>query len=302
MIGGPSDLSYFNQKKWIFDKKCYAYDTNGYLMTSFTYNKGKLEGDSYHYFQNGKIKKITPFQNDKINGEVLVFNEENEILEKTFYINGKKESEAFTYFKKDSLKSKEKYKNGLLLKGEYFLINGKCIAEIINKNGKKAIYENNELKKLVEYKEGTASGMVEVFEGNLHKTYHMEKGGKNGVEIEYYSDGVTPKLYMTWLNDIIHGKVKTYYQNGNIESEKEYSQNKKNGLSNAWYLDGGIMYMEEYENDYLKNGLYYKKNKKDPVSKVKNGKGTSILFSKEGIFLRSTKYIKGIPQDEERSF
>ena len=55
------------------------------------------------------------------------------------------------------------------------------------------------------------------------------------------------------------------------------------------------MLMEEYDQDKLILGSYYKKGDKLPVSKVENGKGTATLFSSEGAFLKKVSYEKGQP-------
>ena len=93
--------------------------------------------------------------------------------------------------------------------------------------------------------------------------------------------------------DRISGIVKTWYNNGKLESQRELSRNKKNGSSLGWYRDGSLMYMEEYEDDVLSKGQYFKKNHKESVSSIANGNGLATLYDENGIFLRKVLYAKG---------
>jgi hypothetical protein len=55
------------------------------------------------------------------------------------------------------------------------------------------------------------------------------------------------------------------------------------------------MLMEEYENDLLVSGSYYKKGDKKPISRINNKKGTATLYDPDGYFLKKIPYEKGLP-------
>ncbi len=128
---------------------------------------------------------------------------------------------------------------------------------------------------------------------------------KEGIETEYYkrneipksykSNTSIPKLEITWSSNNIHGTVKTWYKNLKLESQKEYVHNKKNGPHFAWYENGSVMFIEEYENETLTKGSYYQVNQKDPTSTILNGNGTATLFDKEGRFIKKITYTQGKP-------
>jgi hypothetical protein len=59
------------------------------------------------------------------------------------------------------------------------------------------------------------------------------------------------------------------------------------------------MLIEEYENDILLQGQYFKKNKADPISTITQGNGLATLYDEHGIFLRKVIYQKGKPIDPE---
>ena len=54
---------------------------------------------------------------------------------------------------------------------------------------------------------------------------------------------------------------------------------------------------EEYENDILLKGSYYKRNEKIPVSTIIHGNGEATIYDKDGNFLKKIKYIKGNPEE-----
>lgn len=106
------------------------------------------------------------------------------------------------------------------------------------------------------------------------------------------------KLRIIWENDQIHGVVQSWYEEGMVESERMYAGNKKEGTAFAWYKDGSRMLIEEYENDILLSGRYYKKGDQEPVSRVKEGEGIATLYDARGNFLKKISYKKGLPSHE----
>ena len=77
------------------------------------------------------------------------------------------------------------------------------------------------------------------------------------------------------------------------------SNNKKNGHSTAWYRDGSLMMIEEYEQDKLVRGEYYGRGEKFPVSMVVDGKGIVTRFDADGTFIQRVTYKLGKPQFDE---
>lgn len=59
------------------------------------------------------------------------------------------------------------------------------------------------------------------------------------------------------------------------------------------------MLIEEYEEDVLVEGKYFKKQAKQPISSVFQGNGMATLYDEQGIFLRKIIYQKGKPIDPE---
>lgn len=299
VVGGIFDLSFFSQKDWIFDDICKAWDDKGNIISEFKYEKGNLEGKAIYYFSDGKTKKILNYEKNDLEGEAVEFKKNGDLRQKSFYSKGKKEGRSIGYWEKDKIAFSEIYKEGEILEGIYYDKEGKIITKISKKNGEKAIFLNDKLDKLIEYREGKPEGKVKIFKkGKIYKVFSMKEGKKNGEEIEYYLEKENPKISLPWIEGVVQGVVKTWYPNSVIQSQKEISQNRKNGVSTAWYEDGSLMLVERYENDHLIEGKYYKKGEREPTTEVFEGNGIVTLFDEKGNFIKSIKYINKIPQDE----
>lgn len=311
VIGGPADLSFSSQKKWLFDKICLAWDEKGNLVSQISYNQGILEGNSYYYYPNGSLQKIIPFNNGKIHGDVLENNEEGKLFSKNHFENGKLQGPSFGYWETSQIQFVEEYDQGKLLEAQYFDKTNHLVAFIKKRKGKKATFKNGFLHSLIEYREGIAEGKVKTFsaDGQLLSRYFSKNGKKQGEEIFFFQqeeleiDGSTtmqkrtPKLSLFWDEGVLHGIVKTWHNNGQLESQRQMGNNKKNGSNCAWYRDGSLMLIEEYEEDLLLKGRYYKPNCNIPVSSIDNGSGEASLYDEKGILLRKIKYYKGKPTE-----
>jgi antitoxin component YwqK of YwqJK toxin-antitoxin module len=98
---------------------------------------------------------------------------------------------------------------------------------------------------------------------------------------------------------MIQGIVKTWYPNGKLESQREFNQNKKHGTSVAWYENGDVMLIEDYDRDLLLTASYFKIKDPNPTSRIEQGRGIATLYTSHGIFLRKISYEKGKPKIDE---
>ena len=309
VIGGVADINPSAQKDWLFDGVARVYDDQSRPVAEIPYDRGSLEGEAKYYYPNQNVEKTLLYHNNELHGNVMEYEVDGALRSKVGYQAGEKAGLSEGYWAQDQLSWKEQYSNGLLLDGQYFSSNGELISEIKNGHGFQILFEDGYMKQKVEIRKGKPEGIVQIFtaSGELSSSYHVKQGKKHGEELEYYfsyevdEDAATPlvKLSVPWVDDTISGIVKTWYSNGKLESQREVSRNKKTGTALAWYCDGGLMYMEEYEEDRLVKGTYYKKNQKDSVSSVQNGSGIATIFDENGTFVRKVQYIKGKPVDLE---
>lgn len=306
VVGGAADLTASAMETWLFDGFNRAWDEEGRLQAELEYCKGELHGAAIYYHKNGEVWKQISFKRGLIDGCVDIFRENGEIFQRISYVNGNKNGPATRYWCADLIASEECYFCGRLDNGRYYDINGKVVAEIIDGTGFRATFGKESIIELQEYVNGVQDGKVLVFAktGGVVQVYHTKNGVKHGEEFSYYdklspNQNPKPKLMLTWCEGKIQGITKTWYPNGNQESLREMSNNTKNGHSTAWYEDGNLMLVEEYEKDKLMKGEYYKKGDFIPVSQVINGSGTATLFNSDGSFLRKIEYNQGIPQESE---
>ena len=104
-------------------------------------------------------------------------------------------------------------------------------------------------------------------------------------------------LSITWFKNKIQGLVKSWYPNGQLESQREMADNRRTGILTAWYADGSLMLMENYEQDLLAKGEYFKRGDSFPVGTVYNGEGTATIFDCTGVFVRKINYHCGKPEE-----
>lgn len=300
VVGGVADLNTQAEESWIFDGHSKAWDEDGHLLADIFYNKGALEGEATYYHPNGQVWKISPFIKNQKDGIEKIYLEDGTLFHTTQYLGGTKEGPAVRYWGKNEIAFQEVYQEGSLIAAQYFDKKGEQISEIHDGTGYRAIFGKSTLQELQEFRSGVQEGSVKIYDENrnLIRAYSTKNGEKEGEEIDYFPsiDGsLNSKLLITWRGGTIEGPVKTWYDNGNFESQREISQNKKNGLSTAWYYSGALMFVEEYDNDLLVKGEYYREGETSPFSLVERGNGIASLFNPDGNFSKKVHYLDGKP-------
>ncbi len=302
LIEGVADIHDLAQATWIFEGQCKVWNDQGSSIAEFTYEKGVLQNSAKYFFPSGKVQKLIPYNQGEIHGIVQAFDEEGNLIEEIPYAMGEKEGFATAYWSPGHPLSKETFEQGRLLNATYYDPHGQSIAEVKRGIGKQAQFKEGDLHMLISFLNGIPEGEVQLFnpDGTLKCSYGIKDGKKQGEEWEYYASEkggqLQPKLSLHWNDDRIQGQVKTWYPTGQIESQREFNGNKKQGLSFAWYKNGDLMLVEEYENDLLIKGSYYKKGDKKIISKIEAGKGVASLYTSDGIFLKKVPYEKGKPE------
>ncbi len=298
IVGGIADINTAAEESWLFDGLCKAWDEEGNSIALIAYEKGALEGESLYYHTNGATWKRVPYRSGRIEGKMEIYVENGALFQLSEYKEGKREGKSIRYWPDSSIAYEEEYHNDQLLTGRYFHADKTVASEIVEGNGFRAVFGKETLQELRQYTNGKEEGEVKIFgkNGALLTLYRVKDQEKEGEEIHYFESNPTqPKILMTWRRGILHGVVKSWYENGTPQAQTELSQNKRMGLSTAWYKGGELMLAEEYDNDLLIKGEYYKKGEKQPLSSIEYGKGFAALFDEEGNFLRKVAYVNGKP-------
>ncbi|MBI5272939.1 MAG: hypothetical protein HY861_03035 [Chlamydiia bacterium] len=308
VIGGSADVSLGASRDWLFDEISRVWDEQGNLIATIPYQKGVLQGVSTHFYPSGSVQRKIPYVKNLEEGESLDFYPDGRLRSKINYRMGTKKGESVGFFETGSQAWREEYIDGLLLKGLYYDAKGKSVAETMDGRGWQASYEGDRLRALQEIRQGVQEGEVKQFTqtGELQSSYSTKSGKKHGEELVYYLASGNPekptpqtKLSIQWDQGAVHGVVKTWYENGQLQSQREYCRNQRLGPSCAWYKNGSLMFVEEYEEGRLQKGAYYKKNQNEPISTIFNGNGIAHLYDEEGVFMKKVTYAKGKPQEPE---
>lgn len=309
VIGGTADVAMGSQQDWLFEGLSKVWDERGNVLAYIPYEKGALEGTSLYFYPTGQKQKVVPFSKNVLQGELCEYFPNETLFARTNYKDGVKNGSSIGYFSNGVLAWEEDYSDGLLRTGHYYNQSGASFSEVTNGGGFQAQFENDKLAYLIETRHGRPDGRWQKYtpQGELISVSHIKHNQKEGEEIHYYlsteraSEGKNPlpKLSIPWHDNMIHGTVQTWYDNGQLESQREFCRNKKMGPALSWYRDGSLMVLEEYEEDRLMKGHYYKKSQKDPVSSIINGTGIATLYDADGIFLRKVSYVKGKAVDPE---
>lgn len=306
VIEGMGDITTGSEKSWVFDGMGQVWKEGGELEATIPYNKGSLEGIATYYHSNGKIWKILPYHDNKINGVSEIYREDGNLLQRSNYTMGLLEGESVRFWNDGVIASEEFYCDNLLANGTYYTPCGEPIAKIVDGNGTKAIFGKDAIIELRQYVNGLLEGEIQCIDayGRVTKIYHVKNGTKHGEEATFYEaprlqKTLTPKLSVTWYEGKVQGTCKSWYDNGTQESQREMSNNKKNGHVTAWYRDGSLMLIEEYEQDKLLRGEYFSKKEKEPVSQIKEGRGIATLYDSEGSFIQKVNYLNGKPVVED---
>lgn len=306
VIEGQADIVPGAEKSWIFDGNSTVWNEYGDIEAKFHYDKGNLTGVSTYYHKNGNVWKSIPYNNNQLDGETEIHYPDGALLQKSHFVKGVQDGESVRYWQNQSIAAQETYCDGLLATGAYYDQCGDLLCSITNGRGTRAVFNKDSVCEYQEYHNGVMSGKVEFLDryGRIFRQYHVKDGTKHGEEICYYDapkfqSQLQPKILMNWSEGKMQGTTKTWFENGSPESQKEISNNKKNGHQMAWYSDGSLMLIEEYEQDQLLRGEYYAKGEKFPVSMVIDGRGTATLYSADGAFLQKVVYKQGKPLLDE---
>lgn len=297
VINGIPDIDISGQNSWAFEGACEAFDEEGKLAATFNYTNGSLEGDAYVYYPSGEVKEKKTYKHNLQDGTGQVFDEEGNALEVSQYEKGEKVGYHHKYWKKNRPAAEELFEKGTLVTAAYFDPLGNLLGQIKNGSGKRVLFKSDQTFEVHEYLDGLPKGEVLVYDKEriLTNSFHIKKGLKSGKEIIYYPASKQEKLSIDWVDGKIHGTVKTWYTTGVMESQKEMSLNKKQGVSTAWYVDGNLMLVEEYDSGYLIKGKYFEKGSSVPTSTLSSGQGLVTLFDEKGIFIKKIEYYGGKP-------
>ena len=310
VIGGTPEFTTAAKQTWQFDGPCYVYDDCGNQIALLNYCKGSQEGDNFQYYCDGQLKQRTFYCRSEPHGRQEMFYPSGIPMADATWEQGNLCGPAHRWWDDGSLAFEEEYEDNLLISGRYYDRNHQVVADITDGNGHRSIFGPCGIQELHEYRNGKPHGEVKQLNelGQVTNLYHVKNGMKHGEEIQFYPPTIEerkrkyhipsrPRLLITWHEDKVQGTTKTWYENGSLESQREMANNSRSGLAMAWYADGSLMLVEEYDQDKLVKGEYFRQGQKNPESTVTDGSGLATLYDPEGQLISRVTYFHGIPID-----
>ena len=298
VLAGQADIDVKAFPTWSFDGLCQAWDEQGALTATFTYERGTLNGPSETFYPTGEKESTIQYENGSKEGQEITYGKDGTVLQTISYHEGLRHGPARGNFEDGSENWREEYDEDRLMNATYFNRKKESVSSVCQGEGLRSVFDDDYLESQEEVHGGRPEGKVTIYElnGAIERIYEVKNGKKHGTEVRYYTEKKSPRISIDWRDGMIHGTVKTWYQSGVLESQREMCQNARQGVSMAWYPDGALMLVEEYDNDKLVRGRYHRKGETTPVTTIENGSGVATLFDATGNVIDRVTYVDGKPQ------
>lgn len=238
----------------------YFYD-NGKLYQEEFYKDNKLNGEQKTFFENGKLKTTIIYKDDFVWQVQITQDTSGNKLDELTIAEG--EGVLNTYFLSGKLQSKTIFKNGTPNgKSSWFFESGKDQGFLSLINGRKdgeliLFHENGKIARQALFKDDFIVGTERIYNkaGRLISavTYKQnltteDMAKLNGGIFNLVSAATDP---FGLGNGIMDGPYKTYFDNGQIESEQYYFDGSQDSVFKEYYNNGvvktDIFFDDSYE-------------------------------------------------------
>ena len=217
-------VKYVNNKKEGFLKD---FDKSGKLNFVQKYQNGLLISDE-SFYDSGKTENIWIYKDGKLNGTSKMFYESGEVKEVWNYLNGKLNGKSFTFFRNGNEAEIDDYKNGEIINTHVKDKFGNTIYKSNNVNKTLSIYQPYKGDDEVDELKDADNAQGTLFEGTPYDSPSMSFNVAIKDGIAQYLNSINHKK--TNKGDVIfEGMHRTYYDNGQVKKEINYSNDEKNG-------------------------------------------------------------------------
>lgn len=190
-------------------------------------NDIRLSDESF--YDSGKTEKIWTYKGGKLNGTSKMFYESGEVKNVWNYLNGKLNGKSFTFFRNGNEAEITDYKNGEIVKTHVKDKFGNTIYKSNSVNVYALISSLHKGDKEIEDIDDADSAILFFFEGEPY--YSPNNIFQVKVENGIFQYVITKYRKIKSENDVIifDGMYKSYYDNGQVKNEINYSNDEKNG-------------------------------------------------------------------------
>ncbi len=278
----------------------YEVESNLEKSVNYQYVNGKLHGENVKiYYDNNmctKVKSIGNYNNGVLYGKYIEYDENENILILCEYTNEGLLDGIYSKYVNGKIDYEITYNAGIKNGGKtYYYNNYKDINDELNGRIQKIeFYKEDKLNGFVttydvkhrvplyemEYKNNLRNGKCIIYEYStsetgengehklVHKIENIYKDDKlyNGEEKSYYDDN--NKKIKNKIDCIDGIKFETtYYENGNIKSEKSYQNEVLHGIAKDYDINGNVIIEEFYNNGKL-DGAVVKHIYKESIKNI----------------------------------
>ncbi|MGW9684880.1 hypothetical protein [Flagellimonas sp. 2504JD1-5] len=254
--------------------------------TKITYVNGIRHGP-FSYFDFYGIKKTEGnYLNGKLHGEVTWYHDNGKVETVANYMNGELDGDYIYYYENGTIDTKNYYNSGKLQKNAV------------------SYYENGNIKNRSEYYDDMRHGRRETYSptGKLQLVRFYEHGRLKGYS--YLDENLEEVPMIPMENET--GKMLTYYDNGKISRDMEYSNGNLVNVYKEYYYSGQLLeeiYYIKGEIDgrrveYFSNGNV----KKERNYTLGNLNGIVKEYFENGNLKRETTYLHDVKEGVSKEY
>lgn len=298
LVGGAADLTEAAMTTWQFDGESRVYFASGSLQAVIPYKQGALDGIERHFHPNGQLALERHIANGRAEGLEEHWAECGRRLLSAEYHGGQRHGALYRWNAAGVLLDEESWSAGRLLEGMYHdcgPFDTASVGVIFGRGW--AVERGQRGYRLVEIQDGLPRGAVRSMTdlGQLDREWEQIGEEKHGVERVYDPKTAQIKLEMNWVEGALSGPCKSFYSNGSPESCWDMLDNQRHGKMVAWYRNGSVMLIEDYDRGKLVKGEYFGLGQSLPVSRVSRGNGIATLHQGDGRLIRAISIQDGEP-------
>ena len=320
------------------DGKQTIWHQNGQMKSIGNYTTGKENGDFQEWYENGQMQSKVNYLNGNMDGAYSEWfdngqmRQQGSYIDNEFYLTTRWNNEGGILIKDGNGKWVGKNAEGRKLWAKEYQ-DGRLISDW---EYKYEYFDNGQIKKESSFQGGQEDGESTIFfengktreEGTWKEGEYLitNRWNKNGNQIITDGQGSivgkNKEGLVVWQKEYIGGRLEfdqqnkhEYYDNGQLESEIGYSENKKHGRYSMWYENGQIKakgtnsydapygyYVEWLEDGKMREegtwtedgeNLIQNRWNKNGNQIITNGQGSIIGKNKEGLVVWQKEYIGG---------
>ncbi len=136
-------------------------------------------------------------------------------------------------------------------------------------------------------------------QANLTAEFNYEKGVLQNTATYFFPSGKLKKT-IPYQQGEIHGVMQTFDEEGHLIEEIPYYKGEKSGVAKAYWNPDQLLFVEVYENGYLKEAEYFERDG-NCIADVKAGQGKLASF-KEGNLSSLFTITNGLLEGEMQFF